>query len=296
MILTELKTIVYGKHTRIMGKQEVTCKCDNCETAFKTLYRYIEKCRLKYGSDLCRSCRLKRQYDDGKRVSCFGEYNRTKFAGTWEERYGVEKANEIKLKMSNATAGEHNPMFGKYTEGQRSALSKVNNDRKGKTIDEIYGKEKAINIKKRLSDRFSGQNNPMFGKPSPERSGHGIGGRFNNLYFRSLLELAWLVNHQDDDVKNAESLFSIPYEFENTHRTYHPDFLIGNCIFEIKAKWQIDSEQNKRKFFAARDFCEKNNYIFKIISEDDILPLSKTKIMELMENGVLSFNDPSRIK
>lgn len=64
---------------------------------------------------------------------------------------------------------------------QNVTWSIINKSNKGKTFEEIYGKEKAVELKEKLSERFSGEGNPMFGKPSPEGSGNGWSGWYKNF-------------------------------------------------------------------------------------------------------------------
>ena len=66
-------------------------------------------------------------------------------------------------------------------------------------------------------------------------------------------------------------------------------------IYEIKANWQKDTELNKKKFSAASDFCEKNNYIFIIKTEFDIPSLTKGQIKKLETDGIIKLDNPSRL-
>ena len=157
---------------------------------------------------------------------------------------------------------------------QFSGSISINKSNKGKTFEEIYGKEKAAELKEKLSERFSGENNPMFGKPSPKGSGNGWSGWYKNFYFRSLLELSFLIREQRE-LKSAESI-KIPYiDFDGTARTYHPDFICENTLIEIKPKKLLGTATNKLKFEAGKKFCENNDFQFKILtgkaSEDSTL-------------------------
>ena len=100
-----------------------------------------------------------------------------------------------------------------------------NKAQKGKTFEELYGKEKAEEIKKKISKRSSGSNNPMFGKPSPQGSGNGWSGWYKGFFFRSLLELSFLVKSNISEIENAEYI-KIKYIDENgKERNYLPDYL-----------------------------------------------------------------------
>lgn len=284
-----------GHHGKINYSQEITVTCDECGVSWTCSLRARKNKLEKWGKDLCRSCNLKLQYKLGTRKSCFGEYNKTVFAGPWEKRYGEEKAAELKDNLSKKFYGDKHPMYGRYTENQRNALEKRLTEMRGKTLEEIYGVEKAVEIRKNISEKTKGELNPMFGRPSPNKSGHGIGGWYKNkIYFRSLLELSFLIMHEHDEVLSAEH-FAIPYEYENVVHTYHPDFQIGNTIYEIKAEWQKNSECNAKKFFKAEEFCEKNNYIFTVLTEKAIPMITVEKVKELELSQVIRLDKHERI-
>jgi len=59
------------------------------------------------------------------------------------------------------TKGEKSPTFGnKMSDESKKKMSLAN---KGKSYEEIYGKETANKLKLRMSERFSGDKNPMYG-------------------------------------------------------------------------------------------------------------------------------------
>lgn len=280
---------------KVKLSQEIEVTCDKCGKTYISLLRRRNDRFKIHGCDLCQNCTLRKDYKLGKRHSCFGEYNKTIFSVPWEKRYGEEKSAKLKKQKSKITKGKNNPMYGRYTENQRYALENLLNKTRGKTIDEIYGKERADEIRNKISNAITGKKNPMYGKPSPNGSGYGHSGRYlNKLYFRSLMELSFILIHSNEEIKNAEYI-SIPYEFDGIERTYHPDFLIGNTIYEIKANWQKDSDLNRKKYLAASEFCEKNNYIFIVQTEDDIPYLRKSKIKQLIDDGIITLNKPERI-
>ena len=66
----------------------------------------------------------------------------------------------------------------------------------------------------------------------------------------------------------------IPYEDPNGHiKHYVPDFLIeGIIIEEVKPGILVKSEfdNNNRKYDAAIDFCKKNGFQYRIITEKEL--------------------------
>ena len=109
---------------------------------------------------------------------------------------------------SCSITGEKNGFFGKkHTADTKEKISNsvIANPGRGMTGKttygvwlEKYGKEiaddKLKNLKNKLSILFSGKKNPMYGKPTPIGSGNGWSGWYKGWYFRSLLELSYMIN------------------------------------------------------------------------------------------------------
>jgi len=88
---------------------------------------------------------------------------------------GRKVSEETKAKISRTQKNiKHNKEWNKKVslalKGRKKSpehlmkLRKVWGEKKGKTFEELYGKEKAKKIKEKLSKKFSGKNNPMYGK------------------------------------------------------------------------------------------------------------------------------------
>lgn len=263
--------------------------CDECGREVDLSKYNKEKNFLKYKKDLCRSCRTKLQYKQGLRQKCIErcKLNAASQKGKkLSEIYSEEKANDIKRKLSDAARGENNPMFGDHN--HTSGLKAYNEFRQGKTWEEIHGKEKSDEMKSSMSKRQIGEKNHMYGKPSPQGSGNGWSGWYKDHYFRSLLELSFMVEHLYESAENI----SIPYvDFDGTSRTYHPDFIKDNVLYEIKPKNLLSSVSNKLKFEAAEKYCNDNKLIYKVVTEDDIKVLSSEDITKLHSSGEVIFID-----
>jgi hypothetical protein len=174
-----------------------------------------------------------------------------------------------------STRGKKNGMYGKS----------LPSEKKGKTYIELYGEEKAAQLKDKISKKTSGKNNPMFGKPSPTGSGNGWSGYYSNYYFRSLLELSFIINIAERfklDLKSAESI-RIRYLNNDKDRNYIPDFIVNDkYLIEIKPKQLINSQNVILKRNAALEYCSKVNLIYKIMSPR-IIEFSVFR--ELIESG-----------
>jgi hypothetical protein len=199
--------------------------------------------------------------------------------------------------------GDKNPFYGKHH--NESSKEKIRNmDRsftqtlsfKEKAIEtlklswsdgkscydhwfEKYGKEiadqKLLEIKKKHSINNTGAGNPMYGKPPTKGTGDGWSGWYKGWYFRSLLELSYVVGVLEPlNIKweSAEkSYLGMPYKDLNDNaKMYFADFLIdGYLLTEIKPKKLINSPKVLAKRMAAEEFCKQNtNFSYQILTPE----------------------------
>lgn len=129
-----------------------------------------------------------------------------------------------------------------------------------------YGKEEADRRKtqhrKRSQYHSKGSNNPMYGKPSPQGSGNGWKGWYKNIFFRSLRELAFMLEMEDRKVQwiNGEKKeYRVKYvDPQGAERTYAPDYIVpGEAMYEIKPKRLWDSPLVTAKRLAAEVLCKQ---------------------------------------
>ncbi|MDP3779357.1 MAG: DNA polymerase III subunit alpha [bacterium] len=131
----------------------------------------------------------------------------------------------------------------------RATAKKISQALTGVSLEQRYGKDRAEKIKKMISERSSGERNPMFGKPSPHRKGgfrHDLG-----FYVRSNWEA---------DFARILNLHRIPFQYEPQRFKltrpngeilhYTPDFYTprDNKFYEIKG-WMHDLDQEKINLF-----------------------------------------------
>lgn len=204
--------------------------------------------------------------------------------------YGKKHSNEVLDKISINTkkvmqekfSGENAPMYNK-------------------TFYEIwiekYGKEEAdlklIEYKKKQSINSSGENNPMFGKPAPKGSGNGWSGWYEGFFFRSLMELSFIIDNLDK-ISTAESKkYKIEYELNGVKRNYFPDFIIENKIIEIKPQKLWKTLENSVKFEKAKIWANENGYEFLIL---DYPKKQKSVIQNLVTQEKIKFTNRYKIK
>lgn len=277
------------KELDIIKSKYLLC-CDKCKKEYESSIINREKHFKTYNSDLCRGCKQIIQYSSGKRnkqKEFLKNLSKNLKGKTYEDIFGKEKAIKLKINLSNKFSGKNNPMYGKNY--QCSGLIRSANYQKGKTLEEIYGHEKAIEIKKKVSQ--PGKNNPMYGKPSPQGSGNGWSGWYNGHYFRSLLELSYMVYLDSNNINwiTAEKLeFIIQYkDLNGIDKNYFPDFYLPDTdeIIEIKPKKLINTKLNKLKFEAANNKFKH----FKVITEDNIQKISINEILSLVNSNKVKF-------
>lgn len=238
---------------------------------------------------LCRKCsQLKRFENPTEREKYIGKNN--PFYG---KKHNPETIKQIHEKRDKSFFSD--PLYKKKISsyGENNGMYKKSNYEHWLSK---YGKEEADirleEFKAKISKATSGKNNPMYGKPSPQGSGNGWSGWYKGIYFRSLLELSFLVNWVDRfnlKIENAEcKKYRIHYDFNGSGRNYFADWVINEkYLIEIKPKKLWSTPQNKAKFEATKEYCKENNLIFKIIEP---IKLTKEDILVLYETKQIIFN------
>jgi len=192
-------------------------------------------------------------------------------------------------KQKGLHSGEKNPMFGKKHDtdtrnkisGNTKRFIEENPNKSkpmaGKTLKDVwinkYGNERADNMEKerriKLSASLRGSKNPMYGKPCHSGSGRGIKGWYKTYFFRSLMELSYIIMLERfgiNFVSAERSDLKIKYtSMDGNERTYVADFLVaGKYLVECKPKGLINNKEVKIKELAAKKFCEARGLKYKI--------------------------------
>jgi hypothetical protein len=160
---------------------------------------------------------------------------------------------------------------------------------KVKQLGNLYGKPQRANQ--------SGKNNPMYGKQPPAGTGIGVKGWLNilgkRLFFRSSLEMKIFLHLASKGVVFSLSKHRIPYLLGGKERTYCPDYVIGDKVYEIKPRALLETKENKTKFSAAKEYCEKRNLSFGVVTEKtfDLTQYTEQDIMNLIDENVLEIDN-----
>lgn len=273
--------------------QKVRVKCDRCDCIVNKIVYNLVAQRLKRSEDICKRCATIEQNSTRPleiRLRA-GKAYRDKYLGKkLEEIVGETKATEMKQKHSENVSGCNNPNFG-------GVLTKGFADRPlTGSIELRYGIDKAAEMKAAQSKRNSGEGNPMYGKPAPRKSGNGISGKYRGIYFRSLLELSYMIKLDFDQIEfvSCEALRKrFEYELDGVKRTYYPDFFIPsiNEYVEVKPSQMLKNLEVNIKVEAVRAAGER----IKFITQRDMVKIKKDELMKLIEAGTVTI-DESKLK
>ena len=127
--------------------------------------------------------------------------------------------------------------------------------------------------------------------------GRGIQGFFKSkkhtknkdVYFRSLLELKFLIKIEEDDNIKEFTWEPVCISMGDNHH-YTPDCLIGNTLIELKPREHLrytgDNVDNRfeKEVQAANNYCKENNLHFKVIYDDELDFESKRFKKFLLDN------------
>lgn len=163
---------------------------------------------------------------------------------------------------------------------------------RGKTYEDIHGEDKAKLIKLKVARH--GKDNAQFGKPAYTGSGNGWSGWYKDKYFRSLLELSFIINYLEKnslEYTSAESTsYKIPYtNYEGKQRNYFADFVTSNNLIEVKPKSAVTWYVNKLKFTAAEEWCKTNNYTFKIFDNTMFKQLTNEQLILMYKDNIIKW-------
>lgn len=152
-------------------------------------------------------------------------------------------------------------------------------------------------LRKNPSRFLPGELNKMFGKEPSKNAGIGIKGHlyaFGELiHFRSSLELRVYLYLIKNNIEFALSTHKIQYIKDNTIRNYHPDIVIGHCIYEIKPDALTKIHKNKIKFDALLAYAKRINLMAAYITYEtyDLSEINLEYIRQEMQKGNIIMNE-----
>ena len=238
------------------------------------LYRFCPTCKNKVYHNTIEN-RINTENLKCNCMNCASLLKTEKYKGVNNPFYGKHHTEEMKQYYKKIHKGKRYSIDTEFKIGHD-----INN---GKSMyyywNKKYGKdvadEKLEIFKNKISKSMSGVNNPMYGKKSPIGSGNGWSGWYNGWYFRSLIELSYMIYVIERfNIKwesGEEDIYKIPYVYENNIKNYYSDFILDKkYIVECKPKNLWNTKLNKEKFKYAKLFAKNNNMKFKLVDCDKI--------------------------
>ena len=259
------------KETR--STKEWIKKCPNCNVEIEFSTKFLRDNSVRNGHLCCK---------------CVGSIRSEKMKGENNPFFNKHHTEESKkkIKKSQDDSEKYKKFLNKIRsdENRRILSNRVSGDKnpryKSGSLYSIwlkkYGQEEADRRNREYKEKLSllnkGENNNMYGKPSPKGSGNGWSGWYNNWFFRSIHELSYMINVIEKENLKWESAenknLKIKYtDLDGSERNYFADFLIEDfMIVEIKPERLKKTKSVVLKSNAAKEFCKKNNYVYEIIT------------------------------
>jgi hypothetical protein len=238
--------------------------------------------------------------------------NKTINRGYWNGKKQSKEMIKKRIKNTNQQIKEtqrKKTMLEKYGEDNPAKVdlfaTKISQKNKGKKVirDENW-QRKIINSKKnngtinhtkKTKNKISESLN-KYHQTNKEKSKYctinnnknNFCGWYGHLYFRSSLELSFLVHNNDKELQSCETdKFKIPYFVNDKEKGYFPDFTDNNFIYEIKPTSLLEYGDNQIKINRGIEIYGDK---FKVITEQDYPYLTKSKILELIDTGAIKVN------
>lgn len=255
-------------------------------------YRYCPTCNRKV-FHINKRERIKRESECGNCTKCSKPDTR----GEKNSFFGKHHTEDMKKYYHEIHKGKRyspNTEFKKGSPGNTTSNHESWSKKYGKEVADKKHEE----FKNKISNIFSGEGNPMYGKPAPVGSGNGWSGWYKGWYFRSLLELSYMIFVIERFSIKWEPGESKKNKIEYTHngktKNYFPDFILsGKYVIECKPKKLWNTEINRIKMEYAKTYCESNGLILKI---RDCRKIKKQELIELYKSGNVRFIEKYELK
>lgn len=264
-------------------------KCSVCgeNTTFRNLgVGYLDNCSVG-----CRNLNknIKRNYWEGKKQSeetikkrinsTNQELKELNRKNTMIKKYGVDnpmKLNDIKSKVGSKLIGIKQNRTNEWQKNiieskRKNGTLKHNLQTKNKIRDSVNKHyEQTLDREKYIAT----SNNVRH-----------LSGWYNGLYFRSSLELSFLVNNTNKTFSSCEiKKYAVRYLSKGKIKTYYPDYTDGEFIYEIKPTSLLTFGFNCDKITAAK---ENFGDSYKVVTEQECNYIPKDVIKKLIGDGTV---------
>lgn len=244
------------------------------------------------------SSALKNSKNPGVCSSCVKKGEKNPFFGKKHTKESMEKM----IETSNNSEKRKQHYEKIKSEEYRKFLSdwmRENSPMKGKSYYSVwvekYGVEIADEMNRECAKKKArrGEDNYWYGKTPPYGSGNGWSGWYKGWYFRSLLELSYMINvieKYDIKWKNGESSeYRMTYEYQGKTSNYVPDFILEDkYMIECKPKNLWGSDKVDAKRLTAEIFCRERGLIYKI---REVPRVTDDEVYELYINGIITWTE-----
>lgn len=258
----EIMTCSQKCNRQRMCKPRITKQCEWCNKEFEIIET---RQYFKYCSPKCR-------YAAAIKPECHQLYTITCQNCKKQIEVDYYSKNNKFCSLSCAKSGEFHPMYGK----PGAMLGKIawNHGLTAKTDERV--KKLGKKISAIIADKLvSGSWDHQAGYQGEHYTGIKNGNK--TVYLRSSYESAYArILDADQNVESwIHEPFRIEYEFEGLHKNYVPDFLVSlfdnekQLLIEIKPAILTLNARNIAKAKAAIEYCDKHNYEFSIVTEND---------------------------
>lgn len=281
----------YDKYLKKDGDGE--CNVCGKETTYRNIgVGYLSNCSIE-----CRNKNktIKRDYWTGKlqpkemvlkRVNSTNQIEKQKkLESTIIDRYGVVNVTELESVKEKIRIGNKGKIVNRDHEWQKKI---INTKRQNGTLKHNDKTKEKISAK--LNEYYTLNLNREKYISTSNNVNH-FCGWYNGLYFRSSLELSFLVQNSYKLFTTCEkNEYKIIYEKDNKQKSYYPDFTDGIFIYEIKPSRLLNLKDNQIKINRG---IEVYGSKFKVVTEKECPYLEKKKIFDLVESGVVTVTKKS---
>ena len=274
--------------------------CPACDKKITYVSQYKLNAAIKRNNN-CRSCATPNM--KGKNNPMYGK----KHTEEWKSNHGKSHTEEFKKYLSEKFKGQHH---SPNTEFKKGYVNPTPHSFYQIWIEK-YGLEEADRKKADWSQKKSltmlGEKNHRYGKPPAQGVGHGWSGWYKGWFFRSLLELSYMVKVIEKEglvwESGEQKQLRIQYtDYNGVSKNYFTDFLIdGNRLIEIKPKALHNSVVVLLKKEAAEKFCLARGWVYelvtpKMLSDKEILVLYTQKDLKFMDKYNDKYNEKFKEK
>ena len=282
--------------------EENKCHCKDAEKWDQPCYINCVECDkvINYSQRSSYKTSKRRSKKVGVCSSCNKKGERNPFFGKNHTKESMDQMKATSL-ISESRMVYFEKIRSEEYRQMRSEKIKANPPMTGKHCYTIwiekFGQEEAdrmyVEYRKKIGLGVSGEKNYWYGKTPPYGSGNGWSGWYKGWYFRSLLELSYMVNvieKYNINWKNGESSeYRMTYEYQGKTSNYVPDFILEDkYMIECKPKRLWGSDKVEAKRLAAEIFCGEKGLIYKIRK---VPRITDDEIYELYFNGIITWTE-----